>query len=464
MPPMKCFAATALVVGLSLAQSALSGQSTLSPAGTIVFRNVAGFDGSRLVRRTTILVRDGIIRAVGPETVIPADAQIVEGEGRTLLPGLIDAHTHLGLMFGEQFLREALTFGVTTELEMWGAATSMALKNQSASAADAATAGRGPGHERADLRTAGTGITVPKGHPTHMGGPAFPTLGPDVDEQQLVDARIAEGSDYIKIIYDHSLPTLTMKQLAAVVTAGHRRNKLVVAHVRTQSDARDAIIAGIDGLVHIFADSPPAPDVVEMAARRGVFVVATLSVIEAVTAVTARPDSSDSSDRSDSPYNAATPWWRGTPHVMSRITPPMQRSLEAKMPAALGAGLSLANGQAVVAALHRAGVPIVAGTDAPAPGLAHGVSMHRELELLVLSGLTPLQALAAATSVTARAFGLHDRGRIATGLRADLLLVNGDPTTDIRATRDIVGIWKLGTRCACPPQAGDRPAPADGRW
>jgi len=102
--------------------------------------------------------------------------------------------------------------------------------------------------------------------------------------------------------------------------------------------------------------------------------------------------------------------------------------------------------QAAIGALHRVGVPILAGTDVPAPGTAHGLSVHRELELLVRSGLTPVEALASATFEPARAFGFYDRGRIAEGLRADLVLVNGDPTVDITATRDIVGVWKLGVR------------------
>jgi imidazolonepropionase-like amidohydrolase len=106
--------------------------------------------------------------------------------------------------------------------------------------------------------------------------------------------------------------------------------------------------------------------------------------------------------------------------------------------------LKFSNAEAAVIALHRAGVPILAGTDAPAPTLAHGLSIHRELELLVHAGLTPMSALGAATSEPARAFGFLDRGRIAEGLRADLLLVNGDPSVDIKSTRDIVGIWKLG--------------------
>jgi len=94
--------------------------------------------------------------------------------------------------------------------------------------------------------------------------------------------------------------------------------------------------------------------------------------------------------------------------------------------------------------LHAAGVPILAGTDAPNPATAHGVSMHGELALLVDSGLTPSEALAAATSRVADVYGLEGVGRIRPGHRADLLLVEGDPTTDIHATRSIAGVWKDG--------------------
>ena len=96
--------------------------------------------------------------------------------------------------------------------------------------------------------------------------------------------------------------------------------------------------------------------------------------------------------------------------------------------------------------LIRAKVPILAGTDAPVPGTTYGASLHGELALLVRSGLSPVQALAAATSVPAQVFGLKDRGRIRSGMRADLVLVEGDPTRDIRATRKIVAVWKRGIR------------------
>ncbi len=94
--------------------------------------------------------------------------------------------------------------------------------------------------------------------------------------------------------------------------------------------------------------------------------------------------------------------------------------------------------------MRDAGVPILAGTDAPAPGSWNGASLHQELELLVKAGLSPSEALSAATSVPARTFGLKDRGLIAPGLRADLVLVHGDPTRDITSTRDIVAVWKAG--------------------
>jgi imidazolonepropionase-like amidohydrolase len=109
-----------------------------------------------------------------------------------------------------------------------------------------------------------------------------------------------------------------------------------------------------------------------------------------------------------------------------------------------------ANSRASVAALHEAGVPILAGTDAnDSPGtpsrVPHGDSLHRELELLVEAGLSTLDALRAATSRPARYFGLPDRGSIEPGLRADLVLIEDDPLQDIRATRSIRRIWCGGS-------------------
>lgn len=106
---------------------------------------------------------------------------------------------------------------------------------------------------------------------------------------------------------------------------------------------------------------------------------------------------------------------------------------------------------ASVIALHKAGVDILAGSDVSEPipilgGLAHGVSLHQELQLMVAAGLTPIEALRAATSTPARRFELNDRGRIAAGARADLLLVDGDPTTNISDTLSIRSVWRGGNQ------------------
>ena len=104
--------------------------------------------------------------------------------------------------------------------------------------------------------------------------------------------------------------------------------------------------------------------------------------------------------------------------------------------------------------LVAAKVPVLAGTDAPAPGLTYGASLHKELEHLVNTGLTPTAALAAATSAIARAFRMNDRGRIRTGMRADLLLVDGDPLANITILQDrarLLAVMKAGVFQRPPP-------------
>jgi len=96
--------------------------------------------------------------------------------------------------------------------------------------------------------------------------------------------------------------------------------------------------------------------------------------------------------------------------------------------------------------LIAAHVPLLAGTDSPVPGNTYGASVHVELRLLVDAGLTSSQALAAATSLPAKVFGLSDRGYVRQNTRADLVLVQGDPTQDIASTRHIVSVWKRGVR------------------
>jgi imidazolonepropionase-like amidohydrolase len=337
----------------------------------------------------------------------------------TLLPGLIDAHTHV---FGDA-LRKAVVHGVTTELDMF-TAHFLAAMMRSEQAAGGASG-------RADLFSAGTLVTVPGGHGTEY-GMAIPTLeGPEA-APAFVDARLAEGSDYIKIVYDDgsaygkSTPTLSKETMAAVIAAAHARGKLAVVHIGTLKDAGEAIESGADGIVHLFLDRPPDASFGKLVARHRAFVIPTLTVLESVTGVAGGASLSADAAMAKALY----------PVEVDYLSKPFRTRP--------GSTLAFAHAQATVRQLRAANVPVLAGTDAPNPGTVHGASLHRELELLVTAGLTPLEALAAATSVPAARFKLADRGRIAPGMRADLLLVQGDPTSDIRATRKIVRVWKGG--------------------
>lgn len=386
-------------------------------AGAIAFTNVRVFDGERVLARATVVVDGGKIAAVGPDVRAPEGATVVDGAGKTLLPGLIDSHTHA---FG-QALEQALVFGVTTELDMFtDQALAATLRREQAD---------GKATKRADIFSAGTLVTAPGGHGTEYGMP-IPTITAPGQADAFVEARVAEGSDYIKIVYDdgrgygRKLPTVSRDTMAAVVVAAHKRGKLAVVHVHTLDEARDAIDVGADAIIHLFMDAAGDAAFAKLVAGRKAFVIPTLSVLESLT---------------KAPGGAALVT---DPHLGDGVTFAMAQGLKRGFPFALAPNLESAF--ATVRALKAAGVPILAGTDAPNPGTAHGISMHRELELLVGAGLTPVEALSAATSVPADAFRIADRGRIRPGLRADLLLVEGDPTSDIDATRRIVGVWKSG--------------------
>lgn len=416
----------ALVTAAALLATSVS-QLPAQGTPTFVVRGAKVFDGERDRGVVDVLVAAGRISAIGRGLKAPAAAVEVDGSGKTLLPGLIDAHVHA---FGDA-LRTALIFGSTTQLDQF---TDVRM------AADVRTRqANGEMADVADLYSAGTLVTAPKGHGTEY-GMAIPTIAAPNEAQAFVDARIAEGSQWIKIVYDNgrtygmSIPTIDKATMKAVVDAAHKRGKLAVVHIGDLAGARAAIESGADGLVHLFVDAPPDDQFASLVARHHAFVIPTLTVLESVSGT-----ASGTSLVSDA---LLAPW----------VAQAGAANLKASFPKRSGSAARYASAVETVRALKAAGVPILAGTDAPNPGTWHGVSMHRELQLMVDAGLSPAEALAAATSVPADKFRLADRGRIAVGKRADLLLVNGDALSNILATRDIAGIWKLGVAVNRSPE------------
>ena len=397
----------------------------MAPDGFLI-RGAKLFDGHRFHAPGCLLVRQGRVAALAERLAPPAGVPILEARGGTVLPGLIDAHVHVF----PGALQAALRAGVTTEVDMFAGPGLIASLRQQASADSGA----------ADLRSAGIGATAPGGHPTRLVERGlllpFPTVAGPGEAESFVAARVAEGSQLLKVVLDdgttagHPCPTLTAETVQALVHAAHARGLLVVAHVLTQAHALVAIGAGVDGLAHLFVDEAPAPRFLDAVAHRDVFVIPTL------TSLAARAGHSRGRALA------------ADPHLGPALDPRQRAVLETDFPVAPGARADLSHAMATVHRLHRAGQRILAGTDASSPGTAHGASLHDELQLLVEAGLTTAAALAAATSAPAAALGLPDRGALHPGMRADLVLLHGDPEPDITRTRDIAQVWRAGQRAA----------------
>ncbi len=429
--PRIALLAWTLIMAPTLAGHLARGQD--APPSHLFFQQVRIFDGEKCLPATNLTVKDGLIVAVGQDLVPDAEAVMISGDGNTLLPGLIDCHVHA---FSAEHLRQAAIFGVTTELDMMSVPQWMSVfRREQAS---------GKANDRADVYSAGEAVTVKGGHGTQFGF-EVPTLDSADEAEAFVAARVGEGSDYIKIIledgsaYGISFKTLSPEMLKRSIAAAHGHQKLAVAHVSSHQAAEDALNAGIDGIVHLFADQAIAQPLLDLFVGKKTFVVPTMTVVCGVCGPSLADD------------------YLNDPHLIEFLTvgniANLKRSFPSRtMPSRVD--YLMAN----LKALHEAGVPILAGTDAPNPGTVHGASMHVELELLVTEGgLAPVEALAAATSVPAQHFRLNDRGRIAPGLRADLLLVKGRPDEDIRATRNIVGVWKAGVAVDREPRRRKSP-------
>jgi imidazolonepropionase-like amidohydrolase len=340
------------------------------------------FDGRRLLPPATVVIDGGVL---GSD---PAGARVVDCEGAVLLPGLIDAHVHLE---GVDHLEQLREYGVTTALDMgaWPPSRVEALRAR----ADGGLT---------DFRTAGT-LAIGRGG-MHAQIPGMPEDGFVTDPaaaERFVNARVAERVDYLKVVVEApgrggpDQPTLN-----ALVAAAHAHGKRVVAHASATGAVAMAQQAGADVLTHVPLDAVlDAEQAARMAVGRRIC-VPTLTMMEAA-ATLGRP------------------------------------------------GVSYDHARASVEALHWEDVPLLAGTDANAtPGvpvnLPHGSCLHHELELLVEAGLSTVDALRAATVLPARHFGLTDRGVVAPGMRADLVLLAGDPLADIRATRTVRRVWCAG--------------------
>lgn len=425
-----------------------------SQKNAITISNVNLFNGYSMLPNRTVIFKDGVITEITTDFVIEGD--IIDGTGKTLMPGLFDAHTHTSV----DSLRNALKFGVTTELEMMGGFTKKGRAQQLKNTYDIA-----------DVRSAGMALTAPGGHPDELipkgdGIPDFVLAemekmtpeereafleahrkeeeatenGLDVTSiegaKRFVQRQFENGADYFKIMIEDGkvmncpgLPMISEEVMRVAVKEAHRMHKLVIAHVLTAEAAMTAVRIGVDGLAHLFIDRPIWTDkLVQAIAEQQMFVTPCLVLNSSIIGENA---CEFAHDHRVSPKLDLK--WKDTMCSCFKTFP--QGNMEDNYKNVLD--------------LHQAGVPILVGTDVSVPvphlgGLAHGASVHHEMQFLVKAGLSNLEAMKAATSVPAHIFNLLDRGTIELGKRADLVLVDGDPSLNISDSLSIINVWKEG--------------------
>ncbi len=385
-------------------------------ANSFVIGPVEIFDGEQFSTELKYVeIEDGKISQISTQNPAP-NKPLVNTNGQTLLPGLIDAHAHA---FGDALTRQS-QYGVTTVLDMFTQPSVL----QAAKPLRSETSL----NNQADLWSAGILATAPKGHGTEYGMQIPVITGPE-QALEFVKARKAEGSDYLKIVYQSTkaprrmMPSIDQATLIALVNAAHAEQMLAVVHIQDQQSALDAARAGADGLVHGFFESRIQDALLTELKNRDIFVIPTMAVHEAM-----------------SRHTANEKWLLNDSRIALDA---VSRSNLAKSFSQFNIPASLYdNMMANTAAMQQQGIRLLAGTDAPNPGTAHGISLSVELLLLQEAGLSVEAALRAATSLPATAFNLPERGFIKVGMRADLLLVeNGH---DLLTLTRPVQVWKNG--------------------
>lgn len=419
-----------------------------SSPGALLLRDVHVFPatGRELLPHHDVLVRDGRIESITPTgTVSPDDLQVIEGGGRTLLPGFIDVHTHLmanpappwapARMDPEHNLAAWLYAGVTTIYDLGGnAKTSLALRRR-------VDSGALPGPrilftDSAIMIRGGHPVPFVKTLPWPVGWLYLRTLsqidGPQ-DAEAAVAALQAKGVDFIKVMCDAvppDSPSMDEETLRAVVEAAHRRGLKVFAHVGRAADAVLAVRAGADVLAHGPYQSVLSDEEVAEIARAGVPVAYTLATWQTADDLLEGRFVPSALDREIAP-----------PEVLDSFT----GAAGARLAEAPVFGETLRKAQQhsaewprAVRRLHEAGVPLLVGTDSPMVALVAGASFHRELQRLHLAGVPAVEVLLGATSRAARLLTSEPEfGTIEPGKIADMVLLDGDPLEDITATSRI---------------------------
>ena len=385
---------------------------------------------ARRVSRGSVVIREGRIAEVLDEAPASFEGHVIAAEGKWLMPGLNDMHTHsYGNMApspaGPGVLREPFGTEVTARLMLYAGATGFldlfapeepffALRDRQ----------RESGLVGADIYGSGPCFTAPDGHCTEYGVPTRVIDTPEDARRELRELA-RRRPDVVKLIYDHGpggRPTVNRETMQALLAAAREHGLKTVVHIGTWRDAEEVVRAGATSLTHIAPGELP-DDLARLMRERGVALSATLAVY------------SDLVSFSDQPELLESPLLRAvaSPEAIGAYLSAGERDWVAQLHARQRSTKQAR--QRNLRKLAAAGVPLLAGTDSGNVGTFQAFSLHRELELMVEAGLTPWQVLAAATIEPGRLLGRSFGVRV--GDEANLLLLDASPLDDIRNTRAI---------------------------
>jgi len=439
---MRCSRLSAVFVMLGLG---LSGVVGAAPA--VVLEGARLIDGTgKAPRDNAALVIEGDrITAVGTVGKLryPKGARVVDVHGRTIMPGLISAHSHVGLVAGtanraDAYTREAVQ-NALVRYEQYGVTAIVSLGLNRDLVYEVRDQQRKGGIPGASIFTAGRGIGVAAGTPPQPVAPDQSYRPTTVEQARAAVREMASHKvDIVKIWVDDNFGKFTKmppEMYKAVIEECHKHGLRVASHVFYLADAKALVAAGVDVLAHSVRDLPVDAELVRALKKRGVFYIPTLNVDESFFLLAEQPEV-----MSDEFFA----------HAVSRELLEMFHSKEFRDKVQANPNVPKAKAALTVAlanlkTLHDAGVQVAFGTDSGAlPERIPGWGEHHELELMVRAGLSPMAAIVAATQNSAALIKATDRGTLEVGKRADFLVLAADPTADIRNTRQLVSVWHGG--------------------
>lgn len=422
----------------------LAAAQTNSDKLALVGGRIIDGTGRPPIENGVLLIVSGKIHAVGNKAAvtIPRDARQIDVTGKTLMPALVDLHTHLGQTingldpapdaYTEQNIRAQLV-----RLLAYGIGTVGVMgtdRDPIYTLREEQRTGELPG---AHFYTAGRGFGAKGSAPGGAGG-AWDVYRPVTPQEARADVRelAAHHPSYVKIWVDDSYgraPKMRPEVYRAIIDEAHRHQLRVLAHVYYLADAKSLLAAGVDGLAHSVRDQPVDQELIAALKARNVIYLATLVRDESTFAY------------------AAPPVWLDDPFFQAGVLPGVLEKLQSAAFQQHAAAdrdqarnrASLAMAEKNLKTLYDAGVRVGFGTDAGMPGRFLGYFEHRELQLMVEAGLTPMQAMVCATHNAAN-FLSRDFGTLQPGQRADLLVLRANPLDDIHNTEKIDSIWQAG--------------------